>query len=181
MLRALYLDRDGILNKVVMRDGIVGSPRDKKEFEIIEDAHYLTAMAFDLGLKIIVVSNQPDVDRGYMTLEELGSINDLLRDELPIDHVEICTSGDDKNLDRKPNPGMILDTATMYRINLAESYFVGDSWKDVEAGKRAGIKTIVLQTDYNNDAHGSADFNCNSLKEIVELIKSLNEKVVNVH
>ena len=164
-----------------MRDGIVGSPRNKKEFEIIKDAYYLTAAAFDLGLKIIVVSNQPDVDRGHMTLEELGSINDLLRDELPIDHVEICTSGDDKNLNRKPNPGMILDTATMFRINLSESLFVGDSWKDVKAGKRAGIRTILLQTDYNKDAHGSADYNCNSMKEIIKLIESLNGNVENVH
>lgn len=181
MQGALYLDRDGILNKVVMRDGIVGSPRDKTEFEILEDAHYLTELAYDLGFKSIVVSNQPDVERGLMTLEKLEIINDLLKDELLIEHIEFCTSSDDDNHDRKPNPGMLLDTAHMYKINLEESFFVGDGWKDVEAGKRAGVKTILLQTDYNKEIHGSADYNCNSIKEIVELIKSLNEKAANVH
>lgn len=174
---ALYLDRDGILNKVVMRDGIVGSPRNKTEFEILEDAHYLTELAFELGMKSIVVSNQPDVERGLMTLEELETINDLLRDEMLIEHIQFCTSGDDEEHDRKPNPGMLLDTANMYKIDLSESFFVGDGWKDVEAGKRAGVKTILLQTDYNKDIHGSADYNCDSIKEIVELIKSLNEKI----
>ena len=181
MQGALYLDRDGILNKVVMRDGVVGSPRDKIEFEILEDAHYLTELAYDLGFKSIVVSNQPDVERGLMTLEKLEIINDLLRDELLIEHIEFCTSSDDDNHDRKPNPGMLLDTAHMYKINLEESFFVGDGWKDVEAGKRAGVKTILLQTDYNKEIHGSADYNCNSIKEIVKLIKTLNEKVENAH
>ena len=181
MHRALYLDRDGILNKVVIRDGVVGSPRDKTEFEILEDAHYLTDMAIDLGFKSIVISNQPDVDRGLMTLEKLERINDLLRDELLIEHIEFCTSGDDEHHGRKPNPGMLLDTAHMYKINLKESFFVGDGWKDVKAGKMAGVKTILLQTDYNKEIHGSADYNCNSIKEIVELIKSLNEKAENAH
>ena len=180
MRRALFLDRDGILNKVVMRDGVVGSPRNKTEFEILEDAHYLTEMGFELGLKNIVVSNQPDVDRGFMTFDELESINDLLRDKMQIEHIEFCTSDDDENLNRKPNPGMLLYTANTYKIDLSESFFVGDGWKDVEAGKRAGVKTILLQTKYNKDVHGSADYNCDTISEIVELIRSLDKQAKNV-
>jgi D-glycero-D-manno-heptose 1,7-bisphosphate phosphatase len=168
--KALFLDRDGILNKVVMRDGQAGSPRSTGEFEIIIEAKDLVNRAKAREYLVIVVTNQPDVGRGIMNLADLEAMHRILRGTFPIDDIEVCTNGDDSDFRRKPNPGMILELAERFRVDLINSFLLGDNEKDISAGKRAGVKTILLKKPYNKDIHGFADYDCSTYAEVMNLL-----------
>ncbi|MBS0625119.1 MAG: HAD-IIIA family hydrolase [Verrucomicrobia bacterium] len=168
MSKALFLDRDGVLNKVVLRDGKVGSPRTFQEFELIPEAISFVKSAKELGFCTILITNQPDISRKKMTRYQMARMHQKLREEMPIDYIEVCTSSDDACFRRKPNPGMLLESANRYKINLSASFFIGDSIKDIEAGKRANVRTILLKTEYNQNIDG--DFNCQSYKEALAIL-----------
>ena len=170
MSKALFLDRDGILNKVVVRDGQIGSPRSLSEFQIILKAKDLLNAAKARNYLVVVVTNQPDVGRGNMSLAELEAMHGVLRESFSIDDIAVCTSGDDSDFRRKPNPGMILELAEKFDVVLTDSFLLGDSQKDISAGKRAGVKTILLQNSYNQSIHGTSDYNCSSYAEVIELL-----------
>lgn len=173
MKKAVFLDRDGILNRVIIRDNIVSSPRHLHEFEIIEEAKQLVNTIKSRDFFVAVVTNQPDVDREKLDPANLAKMHDILRKTFPIDTIEACTSGDDSDFRRKPNPGMILNVAKMHDIALKDSCLIGDGYKDIAAGKSAGVKTILLCTSYNSAIHGSADYNCNSMFEVIKLIETI--------
>jgi D-glycero-D-manno-heptose 1,7-bisphosphate phosphatase len=168
--KALFLDRDGILNKVVIRNGTVSSPWFLSEFEIMNEAIRVVEAAKALGYMTIVVTNQPDIERKKMNISELEKIHELLNRIFPLDAILVCTSCDNSDFRRKPNPGMLFEAAKRFKINLEDSFFLGDSEKDIIAGKRAGVKTILLQTDYNTNIHGIADYNINTLSEVINIL-----------
>jgi D-glycero-D-manno-heptose 1,7-bisphosphate phosphatase len=170
MNKALFLDRDGILNKIVMRNGQVSSPWSIGEFEIIRKASELVNAAKKKNYLVIVVTNQPDVARGNMTMTDLEAMNRLVRESFSIDDLGMCTSADDSDFRRKPNPGMILEMAQKWGIALGDSFFLGDGEKDITAGRRAGVKTILLQNPDNQSIHGTADYNCSSYAEVSRLL-----------
>lgn len=172
MKKAVFLDRDGILNKIIMREETVGSPRVLAELEIIPEAHTIVEVAKQLDYLTIVATNQPDVERGKMASEDLTRIHETLMEVFDLDGIETCTASDNGDPRRKPNPGMLLEASRKYGIELKGSFFVGDAERDVLAGKRAGVRTILLQTDYNKRAHGMAEFNCNSFGEIAEVLRT---------
>lgn len=168
--RALFLDRDGILNRVVMREGSPASPRVPGEFELLEGAADLVRAAREAGWLTIVVTNQPDIGRGLMRPADLEAMHRMLADAVEVDDIEVCTDGDDTSPRRKPNPGMLLDAAAKWGIHLGRSWLVGDSGKDLGAGRAAGVRTILLETPYNRAVHGTATANFSSLREITEFI-----------
>ncbi|MEK7286312.1 MAG: HAD family hydrolase [Nitrospirota bacterium] len=147
---AIFLDRDGVINEVVFRDGKPASPRTMAEFRwvagITEPLNDLQKAGFDL----FVVSNQPDVARGLLAQSVLDEMTAKIMKETPIKAVFVCVH-DDKDLCdcRKPKPGMLLQIAKENRIDLSQSFMIGDSWKDMEAGKRAGVTTILIRQPYN--------------------------------
>ena len=168
--RAVFFDRDGILNRIVMRGNKVGSPRSVEEVKFMEGAERLVELAKSRGYLTIMITNQPDVGRGFLERAELERIHDFLNEKYRLDGIEVCCSGDDSDPRRKPNPGMLLDAAVQHRVDLQSSFFIGDSVKDLEAGKRAGVKTILLQTEYNLEYHGQGDFNCNSVNDALSIV-----------
>jgi D-glycero-D-manno-heptose 1,7-bisphosphate phosphatase len=151
-LPAIFLDRDGVLNRVVMRGGTVASPRSLEEFELLPDAAEFCASLKARGYLLVVATNQPDLGRGLLGREVLEAMHERLRAALPLDAIEVCGSGDDNDPRRKPNPGMLLDAAARLGIDLAGSWFVGDGIKDMRAGRAAGVRTLLLKTPYNTDA-----------------------------
>lgn len=171
--RAVYLDRDGILNHVVMRGAVVSSPWSLGEFELLDGARELVQGAKRLGFFCVVVTNQPDVARGNLQQECLELMHDLLLQELEVDAVQACLTADNADLRRKPNPGMILESAREFGLDLSRSVIVGDSGKDLAAGRRAGVKTILLETDYNRSVHGQGDYCCRDHREILERLAEL--------
>jgi len=170
-MRALFLDRDGIVNKVVMRNGSPSSPRSLAELQLIPETIKLVREARQLQFAIVLITNQPDVARNQITRHELKKIHEAIATKIPFDLMEVCTSANNAYFRRKPNPGMLLQSAKKLNISLPDSFFLGDSLKDVQAGKNAKVPTILLQTDYNLFIHGMGDFNCKNFEEILKIIK----------
>ena len=157
MKRAVFLDRDGILNRVVMRGSVVGSPRTLEELTFVPEAAELVRGLNGLGFRTLVVTNQPDVGRGLMGADTLEEMHRRLRAHCPVEGIAVCCSGDDSDPRRKPNPGMLFELAGEHEIDLRASYFLGDGVKDLRAARRAGVTALLLETDYNFDHQGEAD------------------------
>lgn len=146
---AVFLDRDGVLNRAVVRDGKPLPPASLDEVEILpgtaSSLHDLKARGFDL----YVITNQPDVTRGNRSREDIEAIHHHLASVLPIDGIFVCYHDDKDDCDcRKPRPGLILEAQRKHNIDLGRSYFVGDRWRDIDAGHAAGCKTILIDYGY---------------------------------
>ena len=137
--RAVFLDRDGVINRAMVRDGRPFPPASLSELEIPGGVPEALERLSGAGYLLIVVTNQPDVARGTIPREAVESMNALLQATLPLTEIRVCyhDSGDGCAC-RKPGPGMILEAAREHDIDLPESFLVGDRWRDVEAGARAG-------------------------------------------
>jgi D-glycero-D-manno-heptose 1,7-bisphosphate phosphatase len=148
--RAVFLDRDGVLNATVVRDGVPYPPGSADEVEVLPGVEEACSRLREAGFELVVVTNQPDIARGTQTSEAVGRINDVLLAALPLDEVVVCPHDDDDGCAcRKPKPGMLIETAQRRRIDLAESFMVGDRWRDVEAGLRAGCRTVFVDRGYD--------------------------------
>jgi histidinol-phosphate phosphatase family protein len=155
---AVFFDRDGIINEVVMRDGVACSPRRAVDFRFKEGIHGLFGALKAVGCLRIIATNQPDVERGQIPQTEYEAMRRLVFSELRPDGFEACEASSNDNPRKKPNPGMLLDAAAKYAVDAGRSWFVGDTWKDMEAGRRAGVRAVLLETPYNADARALADF-----------------------
>ena len=177
MSRAVFLDRDGVLNRAVIRDGLPFPPRSVQDLEVLPGVQQALDRLKRAGFCLVVVTNQPDVARGTQSREEVEAINDALRRELPIDVVKVCYHDDgDHCACRKPAPGMILEAAAELEVDLSRSYTVGDRWRDVEAGQRAGTTAILVENEYLERKPGTPAARVRSLKDAVEWILA-QEKV----
>lgn len=170
---AIFFDRDGIINEVVMRDGAACSPREAAAFCFKPGIREAFQAAQDSGFLRIIVTNQPDVERGQVPRAEYEAIQSLVRETLQPDGFEACEASSNADRRKKPNPGMLLDAAAQLGVDLKNSWIVGDTWKDVQAGRSAGVRTILLATDYNTDAQPTADFCFPSLGDIATFISHL--------
>lgn len=167
--RAVFLDRDGVINEVVFREGRPASPRSLEEFHLVEGAAAALKRLQAAGYRLFVVSNQPDVARGLLNPTVLEEMGKRVRAALPVERVLTCIHDDHAGcLCRKPRPGMLHDVASHEGIALSRSFLIGDSWKDVEAGRAAGCTSILLQRPYNRDIQ--AHHVVGSLDQAVELI-----------
>lgn len=172
MSRAVFLDRDGVLNRALVRGGRPFAPRTLDEFELLpqvkQAAHSLRA----LGFRLIVVTNQPDVATGQAAQETVEAMHARLLTELPIDDVFACYHTDEHACDcRKPRPGMLHAAAEKWEISLSRSYLVGDRWRDIEAGRSAGCRTLLVESGYC-ERRVEADCTVGSLAEASQIICS---------
>lgn len=146
---AVFLDRDGVLNEAIMRNGKPDSPRDPSELIIAQGACAALEELKRQGFVLVVVTNQPNIARRKTTRAEVDRLNAQLAAVLPLDAIEVCEHDDQDQCEcRKPKPGMILRAQQKLGINLAGSFMVGDRWRDVEAGRRAGCRTILIGEGY---------------------------------
>ena len=148
-LRAVFLDRDGVLNRALVREGRPYPPAGIHELEILPDVPAALEMMKQCGFLLLVVTNQPDVARGIQQRETVEEIHTRLRATLPIDDFFICYHDDaDACACRKPKPGLLLQAAAKYNLDLQASYVIGDRWRDVEAGQSAGCRTVFIDRGY---------------------------------
>ena len=146
---AIFLDRDGVLNEAIPRNGSPYSPSDLSELVITHGARAALEELKREGFLLIVVTNQPDIARDNATRAEVDKINAHLAAILPLDAIEVCEHDDRQQCDcRKPKPGMILRARERLGADLADSFMVGDPWRDIEAGRRAGCRTILIGDGY---------------------------------
>jgi D-glycero-D-manno-heptose 1,7-bisphosphate phosphatase len=171
MPRAVFLDRDGVLNQAVVRAGVSTPPASVDELHILPGVQDACAILKGAGFLLIVVTNQPDVARGSTALETVEAINEGIRSSLPVDDIRVCYHDDnDKCSCRKPNPGLLLQAAADWKIDVAMSFMVGDRSKDVEAGKRAGCRTILIGKGPEPERETHPDHTSQSLAEAARWI-----------
>src|SRR5882672_7746295 len=146
---AVFLDRDGVINRAVVRDGKPFPPSSLEELEILPQ---VASSLLDLkahGFALYVITNQPDVARGTQTSEAIEAIHQALATSLPIDDIFVCYHDDsDHCACRKPNPGLLLEAQRKHNVDLSRSFVVGDRWRDIDAGHSAGCKTILIDYGY---------------------------------
>jgi D-glycero-D-manno-heptose 1,7-bisphosphate phosphatase len=177
--RAIFLDRDGVINRPVIRSGKPYPPNNVDEFEILPGVLQACELFKGMGFYLIVVTNQPDVGRGTLAREVVETIHDWLLQQLPIDRVMTCYHGGTDYGDpcacRKPQPGMLFRAAEALKINLAGSFMIGDRWRDVDCGFNAGCKTIFIDWGYEEKLKRDPHFRAHDLLGAAQLIEQLEQ------
>jgi D-glycero-D-manno-heptose 1,7-bisphosphate phosphatase len=172
LTRAVFLDRDGVLNDAIIRDGKPYPPLNAAEMRIPPGTAEALLCLKQHDFLLLVVTNQPDVARGIQQRESVEEIGRRLSAELPLDAILVCYHDDRDECDcRKPKPGLLLSAAQQYGIDLSHSYMIGDRWRDIDAGANAGCKTIWIDRGYaERGPTNPADARVSSLPEAVDWI-----------
>jgi D-glycero-D-manno-heptose 1,7-bisphosphate phosphatase len=171
MVRAVFLDRDGVINANLERNGRPVAPTRLAEFRILPGVEEAALRLKAAGFLLVVVTNQPDVPSGLTPRATVEAMHDEVRRRLPVDDIAVCYHVDDDDCTcRKPRPGMILEAAEKHGIDLAASWLVGDRWRDVQAGRAAGCRTIFVDYGYPQDQAAAPDKVVASLAEAAEFI-----------
>jgi D-glycero-D-manno-heptose 1,7-bisphosphate phosphatase len=169
--KAIFLDRDGVINKLVTRGGKAQAPYTLEELELFPGVIEASLKLKESDYLTIIVTNQPDVARGWVNIESVELINNRIRELLHIDDIKICFHTNSDNCHcRKPMPGMLKEAALHWDIDLEQSYMVGDRYGDVSAGLKAGCTTILVGAGDAQGDHPNPDYKVNSLLEAVRLI-----------
>lgn len=171
--RAVFLDRDGVVSRSEVRDGLPYAPTDLDHFEILPEAPEACRRLKEAGFLLIVATNQPDVGRGTMKKETVEAMHAKMLREVPIDRVEVCyhPGHGQSNCDcRKPKPGMLLKAAGELGIDLAQSWMIGDRWRDIDCGHDAGCRTIFIDRGYAESLKQAPDFRVKDLAAAADLI-----------
>jgi len=177
MKKAVFLDRDGVINKPVIKRGRPFSPRKIEDFELLDGLDNFLKKSKQNGFINIIITNQPDIARGLMGWESLEKINNFIREKLPVDDILVCPHDNKDNCNcRKPKPGLLLKAAKERNIALENSFIIGDQWKDMEAGKNAGCTTVLIEYPYNKEV--KADFRVKDLSSAEEIILKGEKKVI---
>ena len=172
----MFLDRDGTLNRQVIRDGRPYPPATLEEFVLFPDAAEACARLAGAGYALVVATNQPDVGRGTQEQSVVEAMHARLRAWVPqIERVEVCYApGLDRlappDRRRKPEPGMLLDAAAALDLDLGNSWMVGDRWRDIDCGRRAGVRTVFIDFGYAEELRAAPDFTVKSLAGAADVI-----------
>jgi len=167
--KAIFLDRDGVINEVVIRDGKQTSPRSFEEFRINSGINEVLRELKRQKFLNIIITNQPEVDRRLVEKKVVDEIHRSIKTNLSIDDLFVCFHDDRHNCNcRKPKPGLLLEATEKWNIDLSKSFIVGDTQKDVEAGQAAGLKIILIDTFYNQGV--KSDYRIKDFEEILNLV-----------
>lgn len=171
MNAAVFLDRDGVLNETVVRDGRPYPPASLADAILLPDAMASVWRLKAEGFVTVVVTNQPDVAKGIQDRKVVDDINAMILQKTKVDAVKVCwcLEGDDCPC-YKPKPGMLLEASREMNLDISRSYMVGDRWRDIGAGINAGCKTILIERGYDESGPYRPDISVNSLAEAVDFI-----------
>lgn len=149
MAKAVFLDRDGVINEMVTDEthGIIDSPRSIGQFKFIKNVKKAIKIIFSKGYDIIIVSNQPGIAKGTLKINNLAEMDRAIEKYLGINRNKIyyCYHKSEDNCeDRKPNIGLLRKAIKEHNLNIKSSVTIGDGWNDIVAGKSAGCKKTIL-------------------------------------
>jgi D-glycero-D-manno-heptose 1,7-bisphosphate phosphatase len=175
---AVFLDRDGTLNVQVIRDGKPYPPRNVDEFRLFPGVPEACAQLAAAGYVLVVATNQPDVGRGTQSQAVVEAMHAKLQQLVPaIARVEVSYHPGREHAPhlpadprRKPEPGMLLDAARDLGLDLARSWMIGDRWRDIDCGKRAGVRTVFIDFGYAEELRAAPDFTVHSFTEAAAVI-----------
>ena len=171
MPRAVFLDRDGVINRAVVRAGKPYPPATLAEFEILPGVPDALHKLEEAGFLLIIATNQPDVARGIQHREVVEAMHQQLREQLPLDDIKVCYEVESPtSICYKPKPGMLLEAARERDIDLSKSYMVGDRWRDVGCGRAAGCFTIFIDRGYAETLRDIPDVTCADLAQASAII-----------
>jgi D-glycero-D-manno-heptose 1,7-bisphosphate phosphatase len=171
--RAVFLDRDGVISRSLVRNGLPFAPTTLSDFEILPGAVEACRRLKQAGFVLIVVTNQPEVGRGTMKKEVVEAMHTKMCRELPIDRVRVCYHpghGMSQCDCRKPKTGLLVSAAQELNIDLAQSWMVGDRWRDIDCGFAAGCRTIFIEHGYSEALKHVPDFRATDLTGAADLI-----------
>ncbi|HXH76251.1 MAG TPA: HAD family hydrolase [Bacteriovoracaceae bacterium] len=162
--KAVFLDRDGVLNQTIFRMGKARAPYSLEELKLFDGVIDAIKELKAAGYFLVIVTNQPDVARGWVGKLIVESVNKTIMEELKIDSLQVCYHTEKDNcLCRKPRPGMLLAARDEWGIDMTQSFMVGDRFSDIEAGSSAGCRTILVGEGDNVPALVTPDFFASSL------------------
>ena len=171
--QAVFLDRDGVINRCEVRNGKPYAPRRLEDFRLLPRVLSAVQSLKRANFLVIVVTNQPDIGNRLVDGDTVEAMHKRLRARLPVDDIKVCPHRQDENCGcRKPKPGMLLEAARQWKIDLSSSYMVGDRCSDVVAGQSAGCYTILINRGYREGKCPKPDSMINSLPAAVRLILS---------
>ena len=170
--RAVFFDRDGVLNDAIVRDGVPHPPGSLEELRVVPSARRAVDRVREAGYLAVAITNQPDAARGLTSIETIRAINARLEREAGLDAVYTCFHDDgDECACRKPKPGLLVRAAEEHDLDLQRCYVIGDRVKDVECGRAAGCTTIFLDFHYGETVLPvDADITAASLDEAIGAI-----------
>jgi len=171
--RAVFLDRDGVINQPKVVAGKPYPPASIDEFILLPGVVEACQKLKQAGFLLVVATNQPDVGRGTLAREAVEDIHEHLCRLLPIDRVEVSYApGGEQPPDefRKPRPGMLVRAASALGIDLKKSFMVGDRWRDIDCGHAAGCTTILIDYRYAEELRQTPHHRVQSLLEAVDII-----------
>lgn len=178
--RAVFLDRDGVVVIPTFRDGRSYAPTSLEQFKVYPDAAQSVRRLKQAGYKVVVVTNQPDVGAGRAAQSVVEEMHARLECQMPLDAIMVCYHTKDQNCDcRKPKPGLLRQAAAEMDIDLVSSVMVGDRASDVEAGVRAGCRTVFIDRGYTTELRPEqADRTVTSLAGATDWILLLDTSTV---
>ena len=170
---AIFLDRDGTLNVQQVRAGKPYPPDSVENFKLLDGVPAGCRALKAAGFALVVVTNQPDVGRGTMPQENVEAMHRHLLQLVPeIDRIEVCyePGRGEPSRRRKPEPGMVLDAADALGLDLRRSWMIGDRWRDVDCGRRAGLRTVFIDHGYVEELSEQPDHVVKSFPEAVRIV-----------
>ena len=171
MKRAVFLDRDGVLNRSILVEGNPKPPKSIKDIEILQGVVEAIQILKSFKFIPVVVTNQPDVARGLISQGEVAAMNKYIGEAISVKHFYTCFHDDaDMCKCRKPLPGLILQAAFELDLNVDQSCLVGDRWRDIQAGQTAGCQNYFIDHSYSELQPNYPYTRVSSLLEAVKLL-----------
>ena len=165
--KAVFFDRDGVLNKLINN---IRPPWQLSEIELFNESKKIVNLVNELNYLAVIVTNQPDAERGHVKLTSIIEVNNFIANQLNIQYKYMCNHPYDGMCNcRKPKPGMLYKASNDLDINLTQSFLIGDRKKDIKAGKTAGCKTIYLSNNYSSDS----DYCAKNHSELLAILKRI--------
>jgi D-glycero-D-manno-heptose 1,7-bisphosphate phosphatase len=154
MKRAVFIERDGILNDVKAGPKHQIGPLSLEEFKPRQDAVEPLLQLKKAGFVLIVTTNQPGLSRGYQSRRELDRMHDIIRRMFPLDDIMVCPHDEADHCPcRKPRPGLFIEAAFKWHLNLDHSFVVSDKWQDAEAARTAGCTSLLMESPWIGNVH----------------------------
>jgi|TARA_B100001964_G_scaffold223234_1_gene268935 D-glycero-D-manno-heptose 1,7-bisphosphate phosphatase len=180
MKKAVFLDRDGVINKAFIKDGKPTSPNSLDELEILPGVKESILKLKKLNFICLVVTNQPDVPRGKINKNNVIKINNFLKKKIELDDIFVCYHDDKDNCNcRKPKPGLLLQASKKWNVDFKKSFMIGDRWRDIQAGEEVGCKTIYLNYNYKDIKPKDPSFVTDTLLNAVYIIEKVQNRKFN--
>ena len=171
LIPGIFLDRDGVICRTFIRNGKPFAPRSLEEFKLMPNSRRSVMQLKQAGFIVVVVTNQPDIGNGFVNNEVINEMHQKLLEKTLVNDIIVCPHRQDYGCKcRKPEPGMLFTASEKYGIDLRKSFMVGDRASDIEAGEKAGCRTVFIDRHYSEPPPPAPEAIVNSLQKAVKYI-----------